>query len=333
MNKITFSIIVPLYNKENFICRTIDSILKQTYDNFELIIVDDGSTDSSVTRLAKYNDPRLKVHSQNNAGVSAARNKGIELAVNEWVSFLDADDVWLPFHLEELVKIHNEFPSAKMISSNKTEVSNDDVDSYSYSSGKNEIKIINYFLEASQIPSIIWTSSVAVLANVFDDVGGFSDFKRGEDLEMWCRIALKSEVAISKKTTSIYVKQTGGLMDSGYFSSELNFKCTPFELSMVSPSASFLINHLPKIKSPSLKSDVLTYVNSRVLAHIRGNLIRCNIKVAKKLRRYLIKPTGINSKFYSIITLLPAPMLLLLVSTRAYLRDTINYLKSIKKSK
>lgn len=101
------SIIVPIYNVENYIKECIDSILNQSYTNFELLLIDDGSTDSSFNICKKYEsiDRRVKVYQKNNGGVSSARNMGLEKATGEWITFIDSDDYLLNNHfLEDLEK-------------------------------------------------------------------------------------------------------------------------------------------------------------------------------------------------------------------------------------
>ena len=100
-----FSVIVPLYNKEKCIARTINSVLSQSYTNFEIIIVDDGSTDNSAAIVKSMTDSRIRFFQKKNAGVSSARNYGIEKALGEWLFFLDADDILLPSSLEKLYKV------------------------------------------------------------------------------------------------------------------------------------------------------------------------------------------------------------------------------------
>src|SRR5699024_6424946 len=97
-----FSIVIPLYNKELSITNTLQSVLNQTFTDFEVVIVNDGSTDNSVEKVEAFNDPRIRLIHQANAGVSAARNKGIEEANYDWISFLDADDLWMENHLSIL---------------------------------------------------------------------------------------------------------------------------------------------------------------------------------------------------------------------------------------
>ena len=98
------SVIVPTYNVEEYISRTINSILAQTYSNFELLIIDDESPDRSVEICQQFKDSRLKIISQKNRGLAGARNTGIRNAKGEYLAFLDADDLWLPKKLENHVQ-------------------------------------------------------------------------------------------------------------------------------------------------------------------------------------------------------------------------------------
>jgi glycosyltransferase involved in cell wall biosynthesis len=94
------SVIIPAYNAEKTILRTIESVLSQTYSNFELIVINDGSTDDTLNLITKIKDNRLKIHSFENAGLPSARNRGIKLSSGEFISFIDADDLWSPDKLE-----------------------------------------------------------------------------------------------------------------------------------------------------------------------------------------------------------------------------------------
>jgi Glycosyltransferases involved in cell wall biogenesis len=93
------SVVIPLYNKENCIRKTLDSVLAQNYQDFEVVVVDDGSKDGSARIVASMNDPRIKLITQNNGGPSSARNRGIKEAKGDFVAFIDADDIWTSDHL------------------------------------------------------------------------------------------------------------------------------------------------------------------------------------------------------------------------------------------
>jgi len=89
-----FSVVIPLYNKERSVKNTIESVLNQTFQDFEVIVVNDGSTDNSLEVVKSFNDERIRIINQKNSGVSSARNRGIKEAKYEWIAFLDADDLW-----------------------------------------------------------------------------------------------------------------------------------------------------------------------------------------------------------------------------------------------
>lgn len=103
------SVIIPLYNKGQIIERTIKSVLYQTYPHFELIIVDDGSTDNSVEVVRQFDDNRIRLFQQPNAGPSAARNTGVRYAQTDWIVFLDGDDELLPDALKHFNELRNKY--------------------------------------------------------------------------------------------------------------------------------------------------------------------------------------------------------------------------------
>lgn len=191
------SIIIPLYNKEPHIKRTILSVLSQTYKYFELIVVDDGSTDKGLEIVKSFKDERIKIFEQVNSGVSSARNKGIDEASYELISFLDADDEWSSVFLEKFIKIINKYPKVGMIGS-----------SY-FIIGMDEKKIVPKFYDVPMKDGIIenyfkaaikknptWSSTVMVHKKVFNKIGGFPiDLSRGEDSYMWNKIALHYTIA------------------------------------------------------------------------------------------------------------------------------------------
>jgi glycosyltransferase involved in cell wall biosynthesis len=97
------SVVIPLYNKESIIKKTVESVLMQSYENFELIIVDDGSTDKSLVNVLSIQDPRIRIEKKINGGVSSARNLGLKLARGDYILLLDADDTLYPYSIEKLV--------------------------------------------------------------------------------------------------------------------------------------------------------------------------------------------------------------------------------------
>ncbi len=115
------SIITPLYNSERFVAATIESVLAQTYQHWEMIVINDGSTDNSAHIVAEYatRDPRIKLFSQPNAGSAAARNNGIRRAAGRYIALLDSDDLWEPNFLEEQIALLTEKKAVLVYSSHK----------------------------------------------------------------------------------------------------------------------------------------------------------------------------------------------------------------------
>jgi len=206
----SFTVIIPLYNKEPYIKRALETVLNQTYDNFEMIIIDDGSTDEGVRIVSSIHDTRIKVFSQMNSGVSAARNRGALLAKNQYLAFLDADDTWEPNFLQEISNLIDEFPYAGIYATNNK---------FIYPSGKvmlesfsdlfngNNIGIIeDYFgLFAKIQKSPFSNSNLCIPKKIYDEFGGYKEgVKLTEDSDLWCRIALKYDVAFSVKPLANY---------------------------------------------------------------------------------------------------------------------------------
>lgn len=205
---INVSVIIPLYNKEQYIIRAINSVLAQISPASEIIIVDDGSTDDGPEHVNNVVSDKIRFISQTNQGVSAARNNGIKSASNELVAFLDADDEWLPNHLEEIMFLVRQFPEAGAYATSynfkKTE------SKYESPKYRNLHKhpwkgILNNIFKSSLGDCPLWTSAVAARKEVIISVGGFPVGESiAEDLDTWFRIADKYSIAWSTLTTAIY---------------------------------------------------------------------------------------------------------------------------------
>lgn len=204
-----FSVIVPLYNKVEYIGRTLASLDAQTYDDYEVIVVDDGSTDGSygVASNVVANHPQWSVVRQANAGVALARNKGVELSQGEFVCFLDADDWWEPTFLEEMNRLVTTYPEAGLYGTGFYLVKNGKrrVAPIGVEKGFQE-GYINYCkVYARTLCMPISSSSVAMPRTVFLEFGGFkSGISLGEDFDLWIRIALKQRVALINKPLANY---------------------------------------------------------------------------------------------------------------------------------
>ncbi|WP_159018213.1 glycosyltransferase family 2 protein [Algibacter sp. L3A6] len=204
-----FSVIIPLYNKEGFIADTIKSVLNQTFTDFEIIVVNDGSTDKSLKELQSINDDRLITIQQKNQGVSVARNNGIKNAKGNYITLLDADDEWKPNHLELFYKTIKQFPNGALFCNAYDIKSSDNYTiKATYNIAKvNEPLIIKDYFKASLIDAIGWTSAICFNKNDFYDVGEFvPEFTSGQDLDLLIRFALRKTIVFNPTVTCCYNK-------------------------------------------------------------------------------------------------------------------------------
>jgi glycosyltransferase involved in cell wall biosynthesis len=205
---VNFSIIIPLYNKANYIENTLKSILNQTYTNYEIIIINDGSTDSSESKVLEFMGNRIQLYNQKNQGAAMARNLGIEKAKYEYIAFLDADDLWMENHLETLSALIQDFPNAGIYASRYQLISKEGKISIPKFNRISEdfYGIIPDYFDASLNYAVATSSSIAVPKYVFEKIGNFkSEISSGQDVDMWIRIASKYQVALSAKITATYL--------------------------------------------------------------------------------------------------------------------------------
>lgn len=192
---IQISVIIPLFNKETSIRNTISSVLLQTYPYFEMVVVNDGSTDNSASIVSSFNDPRIRLINQSNKGVSSARNTGILNASNEYIAFLDGDDIWNQNYLETQVNLIQDFPKAMMWGTNYSIIKNGQQKPVEQGPANNFRGYVdNYF--GSSHNDLFFSSAVVIDKQIFDTAGMFDErISISEDLDMWYRIILNSPVA------------------------------------------------------------------------------------------------------------------------------------------
>jgi glycosyltransferase involved in cell wall biosynthesis len=198
VNNPMITVVIPLYNGEKYILRTLNSVLNQSFKDFEIVVVNDGSKDNSSKIIEELSNSKIILFNQVNSGVSAARNKGIELGRGEYFIFLDADDEWDDFFLESLMNLTKIYPNAGIYTSGYRMFfqSGPHVEmTLDHNSTSNSLLIPDYFNKAIGGP-FIQTSGVLIPRKIINDLGGFVVGKQwGEDVEMWARIALKYDIA------------------------------------------------------------------------------------------------------------------------------------------
>ena len=203
-----FSVIIPLYNKAPYVGKTVESVLGQTFGDYELIIVDNGSNDGSHEIVAAFTDPRIKiVRLEENVGVSNARNKGVAMASAPIVTFLDADDWWDPTFLEEMAGLIERHPDAGIYGTGYYIVKNGKkrLAPIGVDEGFEEGEINYCAVYAKTLCMPLTSITVAMPKAVFDETGGFKPhLKLGEDFDLWIRIALKHKTVFLNKPLSNY---------------------------------------------------------------------------------------------------------------------------------
>lgn len=202
------SVVIPLYNKEQSIASTLQSVLAQTCTDYEIVVVDDGSTDNSaaVVKSIMENTDKIRLIAQSNAGVSAARNAGILAAKGEHIAFLDGDDLWSPLYLTELASLIVEFPNAGLYAIGNKQIAGDEIPSLL----EDEKKIYRgWELHPWNTKFSIWTGSSSSSKQRLISLGLFDTrMTHGEDLDMWWRLILDGGVVVSTRTLAFYRQDT-----------------------------------------------------------------------------------------------------------------------------
>lgn len=204
------SIVMPLYNKGAQVLATVASVQAQTVSHWELVVVDDGSTDDGAALLQALADPRIRVHRQPNAGVSAARNQGIELARAELIAFLDADDLWQPGFLACILALHADFPAACWYA---TAYEIRPAQGGGYTSRLRGVSpdfqrglLPNYFEVAARSDPPVCSSATAVQRAAILAIGGFPiGIGSGEDLLTWARLAVRFTLAYELRPLAVFM--------------------------------------------------------------------------------------------------------------------------------
>jgi len=201
------SVAIPLYNKCDTVARALHSVFAQTVQDFEIVVVNDGSADGGEKIVAEFTDHRIRLIHQINQGASAARNLAIREIRSDYVAFLDADDTWLPDHLETLLELWKDCPEAALCATR-------------YLFGAEGVGtrpptirglpdawtgiLSDYFSIAAKSDPPLYTSALAVQRKSIDAIGGFPvGVTLGEDLLTWARLAVQGRIAYSMKTTAI----------------------------------------------------------------------------------------------------------------------------------
>ncbi|PPR33811.1 MAG: UDP-Glc:alpha-D-GlcNAc-diphosphoundecaprenol beta-1,3-glucosyltransferase WfgD [Alphaproteobacteria bacterium MarineAlpha6_Bin5] len=195
------SVIIPTYNRKAFLTNAIDSVLSQTYQNLELIIIDDGSSDKSLDFIKKKY-PKIRFFKQRNKGVSSARNKGIKLSSYEWVAFLDSDDRWHPKKLEKQINYLIKYSKYEICHTDEVWIKNGS----KINQHKKHQKFGGFIFDKCLDICKISPSSVIVNKKIFKKIGLFDEsLPVCEDYDLWLRILVKFPILyLNEKLTIKY---------------------------------------------------------------------------------------------------------------------------------
>jgi glycosyltransferase involved in cell wall biosynthesis len=261
-----FSVVIPLYNKEATIERALRSVLSQTVQDFEIVVVNDGSTDNGQVIIESITDPRIRLIHQKNQGVSAARNRGVAEATHDLIAFLDADDEWLPEFLETMRRLYLRYPSCGLYATRYL---------FGTSNGKrlpaivrglpaDFVGIINgYFRIAARSHPPLHSSAVCVRRSVLLQIGGFPvGVISGEDLLTWARIAVRFPLAYCMSCLSIFHQPT----------EEINQSVptrVPAEDDVVGKGLGDLLNSMKDDRKPYLRRYCALWHKMRASCYLR----------------------------------------------------------------
>jgi teichuronic acid biosynthesis glycosyltransferase TuaG len=263
MNELV-SIIMPAYNAELYIAQAIDSVVNQTYKKWELLVIDDGSTDATAAIAQRYanEDSRIYVISQANQGLGAARNTGLRQASGTWIAFLDSDDLWEPAKLEKQLQLSEKLPHVDMIFTSGWTFNYDnraDIDQYHIITGEySPSEMYQQEFEVNHVPVM----SVIVKKTMTDAVGLQEvrpEFYGCEDWDYWLRMALNGATFYGMADLLFYYRQHGSNMSLNYIKMRL------------AEVAVYVKNYRPGMVSAKQKNAaILPLVNKLIIALVKA---------------------------------------------------------------
>jgi len=276
--KPTVSIVVPTYNRAHYLGQAIDSILSQTYTDYEIIVIDDGSTDHTAELVKAMSDPRIRYIFQENQGISGARNTGVQTARGRYIAFLDSDDVWLPDLLQAAVETLDTDPAIGLVYA-RAQAFDREGTPLPQKTGAPP-KFADDPLQSALWGDFVTTITVVVRRELLERVGPFDETMKGnEDWDMWIRLARVSQFRfVDRVLASFRVhagRTTGG--DSEHFCTITEGRFRPLDKAFADPNVPEYILNLKPLAYRNAHIDVACRWISvgetrKALAHMRAAL-------------------------------------------------------------
>lgn len=305
-----FSIVCPVYNKENQLVATVNSVLKQSFGEFELILVDNNSTDNSLEILNSFSDPRVKVRQEKKPGPGAARNNGVYAATFDWIAYLDADDLWEEDYLENYKTAIENHPSCVFFSS-CWDVGND--------SGSAPASIKNKLTDLFQLIDLkkfmeysilntppVWTSVAVARKEDIVQVGAMPEHfpDMGEEVALWFKLMAKTNMlVVINKVLAHYILHEDEMYSSNF--------------SAVIPGLVYpeVKRELESRKFPEMEILLKSYSNKYILAGIAKSIV--SDKFRPDFLSYFYPEA--NMKYWRILNLMRLKIFRLLY--KSYLKN------------
>lgn len=212
-----FSVVISVYNKADYIENTLKSVVNQSFDDFEVIVVNDGSSDNSLEIINSINDDRISVITTENLGASMARNKGIEESNSDFIALLDGDDYWDKDYLKTIYDAISIFPNQKVFSVAIAQKYKNKIVPVNYSFNQTETFRIHNFFESSKKYSLLSSSSVVFHKAIIKQTGKFDpNIVSGQDTDLWIRFGLHYDIVFINKQLVTYTHNTNSLSNTTF---------------------------------------------------------------------------------------------------------------------
>ncbi|WP_179022477.1 glycosyltransferase family 2 protein [Winogradskyella forsetii] len=212
-----FSVIISVYNKEKYIKHTIESVLNQSFVDYEIIIVNDGSTDKSEAVIKSIEDQRIRLITTQNQGASKARNTGMLEASSNYFALLDGDDSWDSSYLQHMHDAICRFPDIKIFTAGVSQKYNDKVVPVEYSFNPTELYSKHNYFKASKKYTLITSSSVVFHESILAKTGLFdTSLISGEDTDLWIRFGLYFDILFINKQLANYNYDASSLSNTTF---------------------------------------------------------------------------------------------------------------------